>query len=91
MSDPATSVERDLRRMIKGDVEFDLISRRLYATDAGLSQIEPLGVVSPRDADDVVRLVGYAAERVFPWFPWDGFGVERGRRRRYGIQVDFAT
>jgi FAD/FMN-containing dehydrogenase/Fe-S oxidoreductase len=89
MSDPATSIERDLRGMIKGDVEFDLISRRLYATDAGLSQIEPLGVVSPRDTDDVVRLTGYAAERGIPLVPRGmGSGLNGGAVGA-GIQVDF--
>ena len=56
-------VAGDLRRLLKGDVEFDDVSRFLYATDAGLNQVEPLGVVSPRDTEDVVRLVEYAAER----------------------------
>ncbi len=41
-------VSADLRRLLKGDVEFDDISRHLYATDAGLNQVTPLGVVSPR-------------------------------------------
>ena len=57
MATTPRSVARHLRSLVRGDVEFDAVSRRLYATDAGLTQIEPLGVVSPRDAEDVVRLV----------------------------------
>ena len=54
MADPRRNPSRATSApLLRGDVEFDPISRRLYATDAGLSQIEPLGVVSPRDAEDV--------------------------------------
>ena len=46
------------------------MSRYLYATDAGLTQIEPLGVVSPRDTEDVVRVVGLRRPRpVSQWYP----------------------
>ena len=40
---PPSYYARDLRSRVHGDVEFDPVSRRLYATDAGLSQIVPLG------------------------------------------------
>jgi FAD/FMN-containing dehydrogenase/Fe-S oxidoreductase len=85
----AESVKRDLRSFIKGDLEFDRISRQLYATDAGLNQIEPLGVVSPRDVDDVTRLVAYAAERGLPLVARGmGSGLAGGAVGA-GIQVDF--
>ena len=89
MTIPADSIARDLRSLIRGDVEFDPISRRLYATDAGLSQIEPLGVVSPRDAEDVVRLVGYAAERGLSLVPRGMGSGLNGAAVGAGIQVDF--
>ena len=44
----------DLQNHIDGDVRFDDISRMLYSTDASIYQIEPIGVVIPRHADDVV-------------------------------------
>ena len=70
-------------------MEFDPISRRLYATDAGLSQIEPLGVVSPRDADDVVRLTGYAAEHGLSLVARGMGSGLNGAAVGAGIQVDF--
>jgi FAD/FMN-containing dehydrogenase/Fe-S oxidoreductase len=82
-------VERDLRRLLSGDVEFDPIARVLYATDAGLNQIEPLGVVAPRDAEDVARLATYAAERGLPLVPrGNGSGLAGGAVGA-GVQVDF--
>src|SRR4051794_31013756 len=44
----------DLRRSVRGEVRFDDGSRALYATDASNYRLPPLGVVIPRDADDVI-------------------------------------
>ena len=43
-------LEHDLRNVIRGDVRFDAGSRLLYSTDASIYQVEPVGVVIPRDA-----------------------------------------
>jgi FAD/FMN-containing dehydrogenase/Fe-S oxidoreductase len=66
-----TAVRRDslvryLRRHVAGEVRFDDTSRRLYATDASLYQMEPLGVVVPRTADDLTATVQIAAELQVP-------------------------
>lgn len=88
---PATAeVARDLGRLLRGDVEFDQVSRALYATDAGLNQLMPLGVVAPRDTEDVVRLVRYAAEHDLTLVPRGmGSGLAGGAVGP-GIQVDFS-
>src|SRR3954452_23131746 len=56
----ASTLQRDFEREIAGEVRFDGVSRALYSTDASVYQIEPLGVVVPRTADDVVRTVNIA-------------------------------
>lgn len=48
---------RDLRKRIAGEVRFDRMSKVLYSTDASIYEIEPLGVVVPRTADDVLAAV----------------------------------
>lgn len=53
----------ELRKRIKGEVRFDNGSRALYATDASNYRQVPIGVVIPRDADDVVET--FAAARNF--------------------------
>ena len=58
-----------LRREIDGDVLFDAFSRGRYSTDASIYQIEPIGVVVPRSAQDVVRCVQIAAEEQIPVLP----------------------
>ncbi len=47
----------DLRRAIRGEVRFDAGSRALYATDSSNYRQVPIGVVLPRDPDDVVTVV----------------------------------
>ena len=47
----------DLRRVVRGEVRFDLGSRALYATDSSNYRQVPIGVVVPRGPDDVVAAV----------------------------------
>ena len=47
-----------LSSKIRGEVRFDDIARMLYRTDASIYEMEPLGVVLPRDENDVVELDG---------------------------------
>jgi FAD/FMN-containing dehydrogenase/Fe-S oxidoreductase len=54
--DAATLAEA-LRAQISGDVRFDRGTRALYATDGSNYRQVPIGVVLPRDADDVQATV----------------------------------
>jgi FAD/FMN-containing dehydrogenase/Fe-S oxidoreductase len=49
----AVRLEAALRRAVKGEVRFDIGSRALYATDGSNYRQVPIGVVLPRDAEDV--------------------------------------
>lgn len=89
MRPTVNAVERDLRRLLKGDVEFDPIARHLYATDASIYQIEPLGVVCPRDEEDVVLLVRYATEHEVPLIPRGAGSGLAGAAIGAGVVVDF--
>ena len=55
-------LEEELRKAVAGEVRFDRLTRRIYATDASIYSIEPIGVVSPRSADDVVAAVNVAKQ-----------------------------
>src|SRR5512145_1103468 len=61
----AASVElrRELEARIRGEVRFDRGSRALYASDGSNYRQVPIGVVVPRDVDDVIAAV--AASRKF--------------------------
>ncbi len=56
-------LERELRRAVSGEVRFDSGDRALYATDGSNYRQVPIGVVIPRDKDDIVA--GIAVCRKF--------------------------
>jgi FAD/FMN-containing dehydrogenase/Fe-S oxidoreductase len=58
-----------LRQAIGGEVRFDSYSRSLFSRDASMYAIEPIGVVFPRDADDISAVVSTAAEFGVPVLP----------------------
>jgi len=51
-----------VRQQIRGDVRFDRGSRALYATDGSNYRQIPIGIVLPRDADDVLATVALCHE-----------------------------
>ena len=51
------ALEAELRQTVKGEVRFSDGDRGLYASDAGNYRMVPIGVVLPKDADDVVATV----------------------------------
>src|SRR4051812_24214281 len=51
----AAKLARHLRAAIRGEVRFDNGSRALYATDGSNYRQIPIGVVLPRDKQDVVQ------------------------------------
>ena len=61
VADPLGLAEA-LRKQIRGDVRFDNQSRALYSTDGSNYRQVPIGVVLPRDADDVLAAISISRE-----------------------------
>jgi FAD/FMN-containing dehydrogenase/Fe-S oxidoreductase len=55
-----------LRAALKGEVRFDDGARALYATDASNYRQPPIGVVVPRDRDDIIATVRLCREHGAP-------------------------
>src|SRR5579862_8282597 len=53
----AAALEQELKRSVKGEVRFDRGSRALYASDASNYRQIPIGLVVPRDDEDVIAAV----------------------------------
>jgi FAD/FMN-containing dehydrogenase/Fe-S oxidoreductase len=79
---------RHLRAHLQGEVRFDPPSRKLYATDASIYQVEPLGVVIPRTAEDVVATVQVAAAMRVPITPRGGGTSLSGQSIGPGVVLD---
>jgi FAD/FMN-containing dehydrogenase/Fe-S oxidoreductase len=68
-TDPPPGFEARLRREIRGEIMFDAFSRGRYATDASFYQIEPVGVVVPRDRADAAAAIAIARDSAVPVLP----------------------
>ncbi|MDP9107421.1 MAG: FAD-binding oxidoreductase, partial [Candidatus Eremiobacteraeota bacterium] len=76
------------RADIAGDVWFDRASRGMYATDASIYQIMPLGVVVPRTATDVEATIAIAREHGVPVTARGGGTSQCGQTVNHGLIVD---
>jgi len=80
----------DLRGIVKGEPLFDDLSRALYSTDASIFEIRPLGVVVPKDSEDVQGLVRYAGEHKIPLVPRGAGSGVAGESLGPGLIVDLS-
>jgi FAD/FMN-containing dehydrogenase/Fe-S oxidoreductase len=83
-------LERELRRSVRGEVRFSGGDRGLYASDASNYRMVPLGVVLPRDADDVVAAVAVARRFDAPLFARGGGTGIPGQTVNNGLLLDFS-
>jgi FAD/FMN-containing dehydrogenase/Fe-S oxidoreductase len=84
--DPA--LERRLRSALRGEVLFDAASRGRYSTDASIYQVEPLGVVVPRDKEDVAAALAIAREADVPVLPRGGGTSQCGQTVGRALVLD---
>ncbi|MDM4016718.1 anaerobic glycerol-3-phosphate dehydrogenase subunit C [Roseiconus lacunae] len=83
-------IQDDLRGIVRGDVLCDPVSRTLYSTDASIYELQPIGVVRPRSAADVVAIVRYASEHDLPIHPRGAGSGVSGESIGPGLVLDFS-
>lgn len=91
---PASEQARDLlaalRPRLAGEARFDLYTRTLYATDASLYQVMPVGVVLPRSYEDVHATLAVAREFRVPIVARGGGSSLEGQTTGAGLILDFS-
>ena len=60
--DQGQHLANELRKRVSGEVRFDPFSRYLYSTDASMYQMDPVGVVIPRNVEDVLAVMEVASQ-----------------------------
>lgn len=80
----------ELAHVMAGEVDFSQMTRLLYSTDASNYQIEPLGVVFPRSADDVAAVHAAAARYDVPLLPRGGGTGLAGQTVGRAVVLDFS-
>src|ERR1700688_5229893 len=78
-----------LARHIRGEVRFDSASRALYATDGSNYRQVPIGVVLPRDVDDVIATISLAREYGAPILCRGGGTSLAGQCCNVAVVLDF--
>ncbi len=85
------SLQRDLARIISGEVFTDPVSREIYAGAACLYRIVPLAVVRPINAEEAARVVEFAATRGITVTPRGAGTAVAGQTLGEGIIIDLAA
>ncbi len=81
-------LERTLRAELRGDVDFSAAARALMTMDASNYRRVPVGVVAPRDADDVAAALRVCAAAGVPVVPRGGGTSIAGQATGVGVVLD---
>ncbi|MFG2721178.1 FAD-binding and (Fe-S)-binding domain-containing protein [Streptomyces sp. NPDC048416] len=82
-------LERELSRVVRGRVDLSVTARALTTMDASNYRRVPLGVVAPRDADDVAAVLAVCRAYGVPVVPRGGGTSIAGQATGTGIVLDF--
>ena len=86
----ASGLAEALRPQVRGEVRFDRGTRALYATDGSNYRQIPIGVVLPRDADDVLATVALCRQFGAPLLCRGGGTSLAGQCCNVAVILDFS-
>jgi FAD/FMN-containing dehydrogenase/Fe-S oxidoreductase len=81
-------LERGLREAVRGEVRFDALARGTWSTDASNYRQVPLGVVLPRDTDDLEAALAVCRDYGAPITPRGGGTSLAGQAVNDGVVLD---
>ncbi len=85
------SIADEIARSIKGEVRFSAHDRMLYATDASLYQVEPIGVVIPASVQDGRAAIEVCARLGVPVLARGGGTALAGQTVNHAVVIDFSA
>jgi FAD/FMN-containing dehydrogenase/Fe-S oxidoreductase len=85
----ATGLASALTRNVRGEVRFDDGTRALYATDGSNYRQIPIGIVLPRNADDVIATISLARQYGAPILCRGGGTSLAGQCCNVAVVLDF--
>ncbi|MDQ2833161.1 MAG: FAD-binding oxidoreductase [Acidobacteriota bacterium] len=86
----AAELEAELCKAVRGEIRFDAASRALYATDASNYRHIPIGVVIPRDENDVIATVAVCRAFHAPILSRGGGTSLAGQGTNVAVILDFS-
>lgn len=87
---PFEDLKQQLQKLVSGEVYFDQGTRALYAADASNYRQVPIGVVFPKNSDDVVATVEVARKHGVPLLGRGGGTSLAGQCCNVAIILDFS-
>jgi FAD/FMN-containing dehydrogenase/Fe-S oxidoreductase len=84
-----SELARALKAAVGGDVDFSAAARALTTMDASNYRRVPVGVVAPRDADDVAAALDVCRRHGVPVVPRGGGTSIAGQATGTGVVLDF--
>jgi FAD/FMN-containing dehydrogenase/Fe-S oxidoreductase len=85
-----TDLAHRLRRAVRGEVLFDAASRGRYSTDASIYQVDPIGVLIPKDEDDLRAALDICRELKVPILPRGGGSSQCGQTVGRALVIDYS-
>ncbi|MFO0829824.1 MAG: FAD-linked oxidase C-terminal domain-containing protein [Phycisphaerales bacterium] len=91
VDDARRRIADDLRALGLNDVRFALQERMLYATEASIYQVDPIGVVVLDRVTDAATVMRYCAHHALPVLPRGGGTSLNGQTVNTAIVLDFSA
>ncbi len=88
MNNLLPEVIAELQRFITGEIKTDPVTRVLFSTDASIHKIEPLGVVFPRNIDELIPIVECCNKYHVPVIPRGSGSGLAGQAVGKGLIID---
>ena len=90
-ADARDALRTRLASRIAGTLRTDEMSRALYATDASMYAMQPIGVLVPKQKEDVQRALDVASEFGVPVLPRGGGSSLAGQGVNTALVIDFTV
>ena len=87
---PSAELERELKHVVAGEVRFDRGSRALYASDGSNYRQVPIGLVIPRDDNDVLATMELCRKFGAPVLPRGAGTSLAGQSCNVAVVLDFS-
>ena len=89
-SDQIQKIGKEISSKVDGKTLFDEFSRGRYSTDASVYQIKPLGVVLPKDTNDVLSLMEYSQKNSVPLLARGAGSSQCGQTVGESVVLDYS-
>ncbi len=87
---PIPGLAEELARAVRGSVRFDTATRAMWSADASNYRRVPIGVVTPRDAEDVEAAIAVCRAHEVPLLPVGARTSIAGQAVNTAVVLDFS-